>query len=964
MISKFALIIANTEYTDPGLAQLTAPGKDAKEFGRVLDSPELGAFDDVIILLNENESKVSETIDYFFSLKKPDDLLLLYFSGHGVRDENGSLYLAVRNTNRARLRSTAIKSDFIREAMDESRSRRQILILDCCNSGAFAQGTKGETGGSVGTAKAFEGTGYGRVVLTASDSTQFAWEGDKVIGEETSNSLFTHFLVKGLEGEADRNGDGKITVDELYDYAYERIVSRTPKQTPGKWSYKQQGDIVLRENLKPRDVKPTPLPSDLLDLLSHPNSGVRKVGIQDLISLLDGKHLGLARGAEEKLHEIAASDDSFTLRKNASDILIARGLSLEQPAPIPFPKEEHKEVKKIEKPISVLPRDIRSPGVDRVREKTPNVLPDWKSIASRFNLRVLLGIGALLVVVSLAVAAFPALRNLIAPGVGSTKIGKDGATLVYVPAGEFTMGSDADDALVECQKFRSDCQRDWFTNEEPPHIVNLDAFWIDQTEVTNKMYFLCVEAGVCQEPTSTSSWTHSTYYGNTEFDDYPVIYVDWNMAKTYCEWADRRLPTEAEWEKAARGTDGRIYPWGNDIDETFANYSSIIGDTTAVRSYESGKSFHGAYDMAGNVWEWVSSSYQPYPYSADDGRENLDSSDSRVLRGGNWRDSADNVRSASRHGNDPAAPFNYLGFRCAVSANRQADITPLAQASTNIPSAIQTSQPTKTDTPSPTETPIPPTPTLPIGSTMISNKDDMTLLYVPAGEFTMGSDTGEVEEKPAHTVDLDAFWIDKTEVTNKMYALCVAAGSCKEREPDSKKSSSRSSYYGNSDFDNYPVINVSWIDAKAYCEWAGRRLPTEAEWEKAARGRDGRTYPWGNDIANSNLLNYGYSDSRDTTEVGKYPSGASPYGALDMAGNVWEWVNDWYDANYYTSSPSSNPQGPASGQERVLRGGSWDFDVISSYSRFWGFDPTTSSYTIGSTYYGSLGFRCAMSAAP
>ena len=188
MASKFALIIANTEYTDPGLAQLTAPGKDAQEFARVLDSPELGAFDDVIILLNENESKVSETIDYFFSLKKPDDLLLLYFSGHGVRDEYGSLYLAVKNTNRARLRSTAIKSDFIREAMDESRSRRQILILDCCNSGAFAQGTKGETGASVGTAKAFEGTGYGRVVLTASDSTQFAWEGDKVIGEETSNS--------------------------------------------------------------------------------------------------------------------------------------------------------------------------------------------------------------------------------------------------------------------------------------------------------------------------------------------------------------------------------------------------------------------------------------------------------------------------------------------------------------------------------------------------------------------------------------------------------------------------------------------------------------------------------------------------------------------------------------------------------------------------------------------------------
>src|SRR5215212_4876182 len=202
MSGKFALIIANTEYTDPGLAQLTAPGKDAKEFARVLDSREICAFEDVIVLFNENASKVSETIDYFLSNRKPSDLLVLYFSGHGVRDEYGSLYLAVKNTNRSRLRSTAIKSDFIREAMDQSRSKRQVLILDCCNSGAFTQGIKAATGVSIGTASAFE-AGYGRMILTASDSTQFAWEGNQVMGE-TDNSLFTHFLVQGLEGEADR----------------------------------------------------------------------------------------------------------------------------------------------------------------------------------------------------------------------------------------------------------------------------------------------------------------------------------------------------------------------------------------------------------------------------------------------------------------------------------------------------------------------------------------------------------------------------------------------------------------------------------------------------------------------------------------------------------------------------------------------------------------------------------------
>ena len=360
MASKFALVIANTQYTDPGLAQLTAPGQDAKAFVRVLDSPEICAFDDVIIQINETASRVSETIDYFFSARKPDDLLIMYFSGHGVRDEYGSLYLAVQNTNRARLRSTAIKADFIREAMDQSRSKRQILILDCCNSGAFAQGTKAEIGGSIGTAKAFEGTGYGRVILTASDSTQFAWEGDKVIGGDITSSLFTHFLVKGLEGEADLDWDGRITIDELYDYSYEQVVRHTPKQTPGKWSYKQQGEIFLRENLKLAEVKPAPLPVDVLELITHSNSGVRKVAVQELITLLEGKHLGLARSAQQKLREIAENDDSLSLRRVAAEALTAHGFEAVGSAPA---VETYRE-KPVEKPAAPPPEIQKEKAVE------------------------------------------------------------------------------------------------------------------------------------------------------------------------------------------------------------------------------------------------------------------------------------------------------------------------------------------------------------------------------------------------------------------------------------------------------------------------------------------------------------------------------------------------------------------------------------------------------------------------
>jgi len=206
-----------------------------------------------------------------------------------------------------------------------------------------------------------------------------------------------------------------------------------------------------------------------------------------------------------------------------------------------------------------------------------------------------------------------------------------------------------------------------------------------------------------------------------------------------------------------------------------------------------------------------------------------------------------------------------------------------------------------------------------LDSTWTRPADGMVMVYVPEGNFTMGSNDFS-DAQPVHTVYLNAYRIDKTDVTNAMYAQCVQAGNC--QAPSPMVSQTRISYYGNSQYDNYPVIYVSWNDAQAYCQWAGARLPTEAEWEKAARGTDGRIYPWGNDSPSISLLNYN-GGVGDTSAVGIYPSGVSPYGALDMAGNVWQWVNDWYGDTYYGQSPPSNPQGPSSGTYRVLRGGSW-----------------------------------------
>ena len=270
----------------------------------------------------------------------------------------------------------------------------------------------------------------------------------------------------------------------------------------------------------------------------------------------------------------------------------------------------------------------------------------------------------------------------------------------------------------------------------------------------------------------------------------------------------------------------------------------------------------------------------------------------------------------------------------------------IGSACTSIPAPTEppTEPPTEMPTEAPTAAPAGPS----LGDTWTRPVDGMVMVYVPGGMFQMGSaETDSLAsdpEFPQHAVTLDSFWIDSTEVTNGQYDLCVADGTCwpSGYQEDEERTGPE-----------YPVETVSWDNAATYCEWAGGRLPTEAEWEYAARGPEGKIYPWGNEAPTTELCTFD-NNVIGTTAAGSLPAGASWCGALDMAGNVAEWVADWYGENYYGGSPAQNPPGPETSDLKVTRGGSWGSDEVRVRA-------ADRSYVLPPDHiYGGLGFRCVI----
>ncbi len=435
--------------------------------------------------------------------------------------------------------------------------------------------------------------------------------------------------------------------------------------------------------------------------------------------------------------------------------------------------------------------------------------------------------------------------------------------------------------------------------ERPAHKVFVDPFLLDVYAVTNLEYWKFVRAAGRPAP---PHWTGGTYGKGRAL--HPVTNVTWEDACAYAAWAGKRLPTEAEWEFACRGPDSRRFAYGNEFNQKITNsgYSGIC-DTVPVDAFPEGMSVFGCYNMTGNVWEWVSDWFLVSYYKDKDGQKNPKgpaSGTMRVSKGGSWTTDDDSCRAAYKCRSLPGARWGYCGFRCARSVKPAPGAKPPAR--------------------------------------------DMVL--IPAGHFLMGSDDYTFEY-PRRKIHLDAYFIDRLPVTNEDYFLfCASSGHAPPPHwhagcfPEGEE--------------KHPVCNVTIDDARAYAAWAGKRLPTEAEWEKAARGEDGRAYPWGNEFdpkkCNTEMANIGH-----TVPVGSYPDSISPFGVSDMCGNVWEWVDGFWHTSWFEEAPDRNHKGPPAGDMNVLRGGTWSTHYLNcrTFSR---------CPALKGCRWGYCGFRCAADA--
>jgi len=341
MAKKLALLIGNDTYDDPALSALNAPLSDVEDLKTVLLNPDICQFDDVTVLVNPSLGKALRQINLLFSKSSKDDLLLLYFTGHGVKDRSGELYFAIKETENDLFGGTAIPASSIKEMMSKSYSRRKVLILDCCHSGAFAKGFKGGEAPAI-TEDTFDVKGYGQVILTASNAVQYAADANKSEGQD--HSLFTHYLIEGLQTGADVKDSDNISVNQLYDYAHRRVLKMQPNiMTPNIFCDRREGQLIIAKNVCPLFQ----LPEDLLQDLQNNNVRLRMGAVSELRMLIAEGRVGERDAALKALRRHQGKERDRFVHKEIT-VILNDAISTDEPAELSTDepvKKQHPETK-------------------------------------------------------------------------------------------------------------------------------------------------------------------------------------------------------------------------------------------------------------------------------------------------------------------------------------------------------------------------------------------------------------------------------------------------------------------------------------------------------------------------------------------------------------------------------------------------------------------------------------------
>ena len=617
MTKRTALLILNSEFTDPGIAKLPRVQTEMEALSNVLSSPQGGDFE-VALLVNEKVQVLREQMVRLFKDRQDGDVLLVLYAGFALQDQFGGMYLAAADTQSEFLDATGLPLRLLRDQLDRTRSTHNLVILDCPTIAAYS-GATDILGSTSAVLSALEGDRHGRMVVAASDIVAGALEGEQVFGDTEASALGRLILTGLAEGKADLNSDGQINAEELYEFVYRQSLSEAPSMPmPRKFASSDFGPLRVARNPV---LQPADLPDELKNALASSLPWMREGAIGELERLLTSEDKSVSHAAHDALTGLS-SDPTPQISASATAILQTYSAT-------------HGSIE-IETPSESLP-----PLPDSTRRSR---MPVWGwvvvGVLLLFSAGVVAGLSG--VFGSQSAAPLPTSTEesqpptlppntpaTVAPPTAqptaATEISLPSSLgMVLIPGGTYPIAEDRASSVGE--------------------------YWIDRFEVSNGAFseFLA-DAG---QP-SPRYWADQNI--PTQMANHPVRVVTWDLAQEYCEWAGKRLPTEVEWEVAARGKNALSYPWGEDA----AALTIPSSGTYAVGSIPANRSPFGAFDMAGNVWEWVGQPYLPVEQGL------------RVLRGG-----ANNFQNDLTYRligePDASSMINDSGFRCASSSVEQA----------------------------------------------------------------------------------------------------------------------------------------------------------------------------------------------------------------------------------------------------------------------------------------------------